>query len=126
MKHKPRYVKCPYCGQAAKLIDSKDYYSSGKSYGLMYICRPCDATVGVHPGTNKPKGTLANKELRGLRMQCHKAFDGMKKARGMRRGTAYKYLSVLMDIDQKDCHVGMFRELECSLMLEKVEEDLKE
>ena len=37
---------CPYCGKESELIDSTEIYN-GKSYGKMYICRPCDAYVGV-------------------------------------------------------------------------------
>ena len=31
---------------------------------MIYICKPCDAYVGVHKGTDKALGRLANKELR--------------------------------------------------------------
>lgn len=57
-------VVCPYCGRVAKYVDSSVIYY-GHSYGMAYLCRPCNAYVGVHSGTDRPKGSLANAELRG-------------------------------------------------------------
>ena len=57
-----RKVYCDYCGRQAEYVDSKVIY--GKSYGMMYLCRNCMAYVGVHKGTDKPLGRLANAELR--------------------------------------------------------------
>lgn len=85
-------VKCPYCGKDAEYIDSKDYYSNGVSYGMMYICWGCDARVGVHRNTDKPKGTLAKRELLKLRIECHRLFDPLWKSKKMTRSEAYKYL----------------------------------
>jgi hypothetical protein len=57
------HVTCPYCGQPAIYVDSAAVYRIG-SYGMIYLCRPCQAWVGVHPGTDQPLGRLANAELR--------------------------------------------------------------
>ena len=46
-----RNVYCPYCGQQAEYVDSKVIY--GRSYGMAYLCRNCDAYVGVHRGTDE-------------------------------------------------------------------------
>lgn len=54
-----RKVYCDYCGRQAEYVDSKVVY--GKSYGMMYLCRNCMAYVGVHKGTDKPLGRLAQK-----------------------------------------------------------------
>ena len=40
----------------------------------VYVCTNyprCDSCVGVHTGTKKPKGTLANSELRNKRIRTH-------------------------------------------------------
>ena len=57
-----RKVYCDYCGRETEYVDSKVIY--GKSYGKIYLCRNCMAYVGVHKGTDKPLGRLANAELR--------------------------------------------------------------
>lgn len=54
----PREVYCDYCGRRAEFVDSKIVY--GKSYGMMYLCRHCMAYVGVHKGTSRPLGRLAD------------------------------------------------------------------
>lgn len=54
---------CPYCGQPTEYVDSAALYH-GISYGMIYLCRKCDAYVGVHRGTDKALGRLANRSLR--------------------------------------------------------------
>lgn len=68
-----RKVYCDYCGRQAEYVDSKVVY--GKSYGMMYLCRNCMAYVGVHKGTDKPLGRLANAELRYWKKRAHAVFD---------------------------------------------------
>lgn len=50
-------ICCDYCGGPTEYVDSSVIY--GRSYGMIYLCRPCRAYVGVHRGTNKPLGRLA-------------------------------------------------------------------
>ena len=99
-------VKCPYCGKTAELVDSIEIY--GRSYGMVYLCRECDAYVGCHPGTDKPLGRLANRELRMWKMRAHSAFDLLWKCRHMRRQQAYAWLAEKLDIPTEQCHIGMF------------------
>ena len=68
-----RKVYCDYCGRETEYVDSKVIY--GKSYGKIYLCRNCMAYVGVHKGTDKPLGRLANAELRNWKKAAHAVFD---------------------------------------------------
>lgn len=68
-----RKVHCDYCGRRAEYVDSKVIY--GKSYGMIYLCRNCMAYVGVHKGSDKPLGRLANAQLRHWKKEAHAAFD---------------------------------------------------
>ena len=56
-------VSCPYCGSQAELKDAFAVYRR-LGYGMVYICpdESCDAYVGVHEGTDKPKGSLGRIE----------------------------------------------------------------
>jgi len=56
---------------------------------MIYLCRSCDAYVGVHKGTDKPKGRLANAELREYKKKAHSAFDPLWRFGGMMRRQAY-------------------------------------
>ncbi len=112
----PRYVVCPYCGEEARLADSAEVYS--RSYGMIWICVPCRAWVGVHKGDgkNRPLGRLANAELREWKMRAHAAFDPMWKAKvrrdecskGRARGAGYKWLAEKLGVPVDECHIGMF------------------
>lgn len=111
-------MNCPYCGAEILLKPSAIVY--GRDYGLIYICSSypsCDAFVGVHQGTKRAKGTLANAELRLLRKQCHAAFDAFWRKKNWGRGKAYKWLSKTMGISRTEAHIGMFREANCILLL---------
>lgn len=112
-------VWCPYCGQKAQLVDSKEIYR--QSYGMMWLCRPCEAYVGVHRDSKKfkPLGTLANAELRKLRNETHRVFDPLWKNNPRRtRKEAYALLANLMQIPPEQCHVAMFDKSRCLKAIE--------
>lgn len=104
-------IKCPYCGANSEYIDSSYVY--GKSYGMIYICKPCDAYCGVHKGTDKALGRLANKELREHKKNAHKYFDQIWKRGIMNRRGSYKWLSEKLNIKKEYCHIGMFNVEQC-------------
>lgn len=91
---------CPYCGAKAVLRSAEIVYpSTGDRYGIVFVCAnypPCDAYVGVHSGTRKAKGTLANAELREWRKKAHAAFDELWRGpkSHMSRSGAYRFLQV--------------------------------
>lgn len=107
----PRLVICPYCGRSAEFVDSSVVY--GKSYGPIYLCRCCDAYVGVHAGSDKPKGRLANAELRKWKIAAHNAFDPLWKSGQLSRKAAYKLLATRMGLPIERTHIGMFDVEQC-------------
>lgn len=102
---------CPYCGKETAFVDSSIVY--GKSYGMIYICLPCKAYVGVHKGTDTALGRLANAELRELKKQAHLYFDQVWKTGQMERNKAYTWLSQTLNIERDKTHIGMFDEKLC-------------
>lgn len=124
-------VLCDYCGKRTDFVDSACVYR-GVSYGNIYLCRPCDAWVGVHKGTDKPLGRLANKELREWKKKAHAAFDPLwmaklrkrRKQRGKSykkmwaRGSGYKWFAEKLGISGKDCHIGLFDIAMCQRVIE--------
>ena len=89
---KNRIVICDYCGTPADFVDSSVVYH-GHSFGMIYLCPRCGAYVGVHKGSDKPLGRLANSELRNWKKAAHAAFDPLWKYgpyRG-RRNEAYRW-----------------------------------
>lgn len=117
-------LTCPYCKAKAEFVDSAEIY--GRSYGMIYLCRPCDAYVGVHKGTEKPLGRLANAELREWKIKAHAAFDPLWKRKMIRdncrkqvaRGKGYKWLAGQLEINCSDCHIGMFDVKMCKKVID--------
>jgi hypothetical protein len=92
---------------------------------MIYLCRPCKAWVGVHKGTDKPLGRLANKELREWKIKAHAAFDPLWKAKMSQghskksaRNSGYAWLAEQMGIPREACHVGMFDVEQCKRVVE--------
>jgi hypothetical protein len=124
MENSENILYCQYCGEPAELIDSKEIYKR-PGYGLIYLCRKCNAYVGVHEGTTIPKGTLANETLRKLRKDAHKYFDPLWKDKIIKeivtitnenttlRKIAYLWLAEQLKIESKYCHIGNFDEKQC-------------
>ncbi|WP_113675887.1 zinc-finger-containing protein [Vallitalea guaymasensis] len=119
-RKKPINLTCPYCNSGTNFIERRKVFSGGE--GNIYICLnypECNSYVGVHKNTVIPLGSLANKELRLLRKECHYYFDYLyrKKAKQgycFAKNKAYKWLSDAMMIQLDKAHIGMFGIEECN------------
>lgn len=118
-----RKVYCDYCGSPAEFVDSSVIY--GRSYGYVYLCRCCNAYVGVHAGTDIPLGRLANEELRHWKKAAHAAFDPLWKYGGMRRNEAYSWLAKQLGTLPSQTHIGMFDVDLCRMAISVSEEELQ-
>lgn len=111
-------VICPYCGKNAELADSAEIYH-GQHYGMIWLCRSCDAYVGTHKnGRHTPLGTLANGELRKWRKRAHSLFDTLWKKKGMKRQDAYKIMQKLMEMSKREAHIAKFSVEQCKQLIE--------
>lgn len=117
---------CPYCGAPSFFLQNSACIYHGNDYGPVYICPPCQAWVGCHPGTTRPLGRLADAELRKAKIRTHDEFDRTWRALFERRrrsdpkyshrrarGSRYKRLAELLGITQQDCHIGIFDVQQC-------------
>ncbi|WP_304647409.1 zinc-finger-containing protein [uncultured Duncaniella sp.] len=103
---------CPYCGAPTKLVDDSEIY--GRSYGSKcYVCKPCDAWVGCHKGTDTSLGRIAGKELRQLKHLAYESFDRIWKEGHTSRKGAYEILSTALGLPIEQTHIGMFDEDMC-------------
>src|ERR1044072_1806082 len=96
---------------------------------IFNLCRACEAWVGVHEGTDKALGRLANKELRSLKINAHSKFDklwkqllifdfSVKKARNF----CYAWLADKMNLPIERTHIGMFDEEQCKSAIKHVKQ----
>lgn len=102
---------CEYCGGKVIFTDSAIVY--GRSSGDIYLCTNCNACVGVHKGTKRPLGTLANAILRLKRKETHEMFDTMWKREGLTRSEAYEWLAQKMNLPKHLAHIGRFNVEQC-------------
>lgn len=113
---------CPYCASAVELKDAFAIYRR-MGFGQVYVCSNypvCDAYVGVHEGTTKAKGSLANRELRELRQKVHAVFDPVWKNRGYDRSELYEAAAKTLGVPE--FHIGDMRETEAKLFLDSSSE----
>lgn len=102
-------LTCLECGSTkAKLVPGSRVYPHRADLHRKYfwLC-PCGAYCGTHPGGTAPLGSPAGRETRAARMRAHSAFDPLWADGEMTRRDAYAWLSEALQIDPKDCHIGM-------------------
>lgn len=113
---------CRYCNAPAQLLNfGQAGYPYRSSYGPTWVCIPCGAWVGCHPGTTNALGGLANAELRSWKIQAHAAFDplwqgkmrrdGCSKTKARRAG--YAWLAKQLDTPVELTHIGYMSVEEC-------------
>ncbi len=115
-------MKCPYCKTEATFGGNEGFYGrrfvSGAGSYMAYYCKPCNAYVGTHHNDPKrPLGTMANGDLRKLRMAVHAAIDPLWKSGEYERKEIYHRLS---DAFGEEIHVGESDEKRCQEILESV------
>lgn len=120
----PVPATCPCCG-SSRIECAHHEAVYGREYSdwpWMLRCLSCTATVGLHPFTNIPLGTLANKAIRDARMRAKDAFNPIWKTGFMTRGEAYAWLAKQLGIERaEDCHIGWFNEEQCNAVVQACE-----
>lgn len=104
-------TNCTMCGSKNIRYTSNAEIYYGKQYGngYCYLCDNCGASVGVHDTkTKKPLGRFANKELKDLKMQCHKLFDSYWRSKKFKRQDCYGYLASKLGLMFRETHFGWF------------------
>ena len=88
---------------------------------MLYVCKRYplfDAYVRTHPGTNRPVGTLANRELRSLRREAHRYFDRLYLSGMMSKEQAYEWLAHLIQAPMSEAHIGCLGEYYCRQVID--------
>ena len=119
--------RCPYCGSHAVLKSADGIYRDNERNTMLYVCSRypvCDSYVRVHPGTKIPMGTMANRELRVLRNEAHRAFDRLHKRGLMTREDAYRWLASVLGVPMGQAHIGCLGEYYCRRVIEESEKVL--
>jgi len=112
----PAPTECRYCAGPVELVENSAIYR-GRSFGpwpYAYWCEDCDAMVGLHPDTDLPLGTMADKALRTARQQGKAPFERIwRELRLKSRNKAYAWLADQLGIPVAECHFGLFDAERC-------------
>ena len=102
-------VLCDYCGTVATLVGGNKVYPHRKDLYKknFWLCETCGAYVGTHRN-DIPLGRLADAELRIEKRKAHKAFDPLWQKGKQTRSEAYIWLAKKLEINEDQCHIGMF------------------
>lgn len=117
---KNKMIRCPYCGGTAVLRDASYVYGEKSRGGQLYVCSHfpvCNSYVGVHPGTQIPKGTLANRELRQKRIQAHRIFDQIWIQGILSKDNAYRWMADKFCLNDSQAHIGQFSGYMCDQLI---------
>ena len=112
-------ITCQYCKSAASKVTGNEIYPHRPDLKckVFYLCKPCDAYVGCHPGSSVPLGILANAELRQAKRDAHLEFDRLWKEGQITRSKAYIVLARLMLSNPKNTHIGMMTVEQCKRVI---------
>lgn len=111
----PVPTACNLCGGTVEKRSNADVY--GREFGrwpFIYLCLKCGAYVGLHPGTERALGTLADVHTRVARRTLKPGFERIWKERLCSRTQAYKLLAEELGITADRCHWGLFDFDECN------------
>lgn len=121
-KMKQPEVKCPYCGRLAILRDASYVYKENALDKYLYVCSgypKCDAYVGVHAKSLRPKGSLANGDLRHKRIETHRLFDAIWKNGIFSRKEAYRWMQDTFSLNSSQAHIGQFSDYRCDCLMDE-------
>ena len=120
-RNNPAAMRCPYCGSPVILRSADGIYRENANGTMLYVCKRypmCDAYVRTHQGTNRPVGTLANRELRSLRREAHRYFDRLYLSGIMNKEQAYEWLARLIQAPMSEAHIGYLGEYYCRQVID--------
>lgn len=119
----PIPTSCRFCGGVVTLESNSVVY--GQEYGkwpYMYLCDDCRAYVAVHPKTDIPMGTLANRAIREARVSAKNCWKIWARGMGYGRSEAYENLAKILCIPVGECHFGWFDTDMCDLVIFELED----
>jgi ssDNA-binding Zn-finger/Zn-ribbon topoisomerase 1 len=123
-KTKAQNLRCPYCGGSVVLRSADGIYKDNSSGTMLFVCShypACDAYVRVKPGTTTPVGSLADGNLRALRLEAHRHFDLLHQTGLMTREEAYLWLAATLQSPLSKAHIGFLGEYYCRQVIAESE-----
>ena len=120
-------VRCPYCGAPVKMVPESEmnfrFHAKGPNKRDFYwVCTnypECDAYIPADNTTKRPTGTLANAELRHMRMMIHYWQVILTMEGIMSRASFVRTMASILNIRNFNMvHVGEFTKMDAESVLE--------
>lgn len=70
-------------------------------------------------------GTVANRELRELRIEAHRQFDKLHKRGYMSKHDAYQWLGGVLGVTAREAHIGQLSMLSCNLVIREAKKQVE-
>lgn len=105
---------CDCCQSKHIELRSHDVLYNGTEYGdwpYIYWCKVCGASVGVHPFSVYPLGTMADDATRKARSAVHAIIDPLWKSGRFDRSDVYAMMARLTG--RRRFHTGELSKQEC-------------
>lgn len=119
-RKKQTEVFCPYCGRRAVLRPITYVIGENRRIfdpdQMVYVCSAypaCNAYVAANKKNLRPLGSLADGELRNLRIQAHRALRSLWQNGYLSEKDAYHWLSGKLGLPEKDTHIAKFSHYRC-------------
>ena len=116
---KSKKIRC-HCGATAVLRPASFIHTNPYYDEYIYVCSKypeCDSYVGAHKRSRKPKGTLADKNLRNKRIEAHKIFNKLWTTGLMEKWQAYKWMQGKLGLHRYDAHIAKLSPYMCDLLI---------
>lgn len=117
-----RRMCCPYCKGRVELRTAEGIYKHAEKGEKLLVCSNypvCDAYVRVHPGTETPMGSLANRQLRMLRRRAHEQFNKLYQSGLMNKNDAYSWLAGVLNVPKAHAHIGYLGDYYCQVVIDE-------
>jgi hypothetical protein len=117
---------CSHCNRVARFTNNQEVLQ--KPYGAwpyIWLCDRCGAYVSCHPGTRRPKGTLADRKTRAARVRAHQVFDPFWRDGRQTRAEAYAWLAEKLGLTSAQAHIGRLTLAQCNQVIQLCEERKK-
>ena len=120
MRKATQYPTCPYCNGRSEIRLLKEITGNKQAKGYAFVCRyypACDSYIKMNEQTGKPLGTMANKQLRSLRIEAHRQLYRLYVDGSMSRDEAYEWMASVLNIPRQEAHIGLFQEYYCQKVI---------
>jgi ssDNA-binding Zn-finger/Zn-ribbon topoisomerase 1 len=83
----------------------------------------CRGSHGVHQSNGKMLGYPANQETKEWRMKAHETMIAWMKRKGYDKKKGYEEMAKLLNMEEKDAHIGKFFIVECQNLIQKLSQE---